>query len=1004
MADKKAIVLDDSGMVRNSATGDVVVVPGLKDSALTSTYVVFAGTDGVLSGSANLTFDGTVLYTTELSINTSGDDSILVSTYHAISSAGHNIWIGNGGTFTVGGGDLDINGSWNISIGFDTLKNLTTGHENVAVGAGTMRDATSAYVNVALGGAALRANLTGNGNVAVGANTLLVGTAPTNNVAIGQDALLWNNGTGTVAVGYFAGYFNTGSGSVFLGNFAGFYETGSNKLFIDNTTRVSEADARLKALIYGLFASTADNQDLVVNGQLGLNITPTAWVTLPAGIATAGHAPLKFASGISLATAETGAIEFTTDDLYFTITTGAARKGFIFNDGTNLTSGKIPVASTNGRLIDGPTDASSNWNTAFGWGNWSHTTLSGYGITDACPLAHKTTEDALNGLVKCNGSGTYSAVDLIPRIVLPNDFTAVVDDELQLFLRGIIEAQNPYDLPYTIICSVGSSYPRYFDYTAVSGDVGTKTITVSVLDLDNVTLATTTANLIVVNHTAQPAANKNVLCIGDSLTNGTWTAEFYRRLTQAGGTPAGLSYSNITFIGDIPVPGYITQGYTGWSGWSYTDFIGTTRTTDGQVIFPDTTCDKTKVDVGSIWSDANGSTWILSEVSTRYQLDTTQLVTNPGFETLGANPPVWANWGQYYSTGALANETTLVHSGSNAVKLTRGSAGGADPFIYQLSIPVTAGQLYELSFWTRGNGSQAGAYSLYDETNATYIDTSVSTGISGTIYTKFIRQFTAPVGCTHVRIYCLTAGPTGSIVYFDDVSLRKKISGLVPKIVLNTGTNTLPVEGTLTHVSGGTHAANIVYYKGTPLEPITPFWNSITGQLSFSDWASKTSNSPVDAIYILLGWNGLSINLPLATDHAAMIANVTTMVNQIHTDFPSAQVRLLGLQIPSVNGGFGAQAGASHGTEYYEWIRSIFGLNLAYQALPTTLGATSWLRFISISSQFDSENNMPQSSTVVNTRNAATEQRGTNAIHPATSGYYQIADAAYRDFIRTYCS
>ncbi len=31
------------------------------------------------------------------------------------------------------------------------------------------------------------------------------------------------------------------------------------------------------------------------------------------------------------------------------------------------------------------TDNSSNWNTAYGWGNWSHTTLSGYGITDAEP-------------------------------------------------------------------------------------------------------------------------------------------------------------------------------------------------------------------------------------------------------------------------------------------------------------------------------------------------------------------------------------------------------------------------------------------------------------------------------------------------------------------------------------------------------------------------------------------------------------------------------------------
>jgi hypothetical protein len=51
----------------------------------------------------------------------------------------------------------------------------------------------------------------------------------------------------------------------------------------------------------------------------------------------------------------------------------------------------------------------TNWDTAYGWGNWAHTTLAGYGITDAAPLSHKTTEDAINGLVFVNGAGAYSA-------------------------------------------------------------------------------------------------------------------------------------------------------------------------------------------------------------------------------------------------------------------------------------------------------------------------------------------------------------------------------------------------------------------------------------------------------------------------------------------------------------------------------------------------------------------------------------------------------------------
>lgn len=88
-------------------------------------------------------------------------------------------------------------------------------------------------------------------------------------------------------------------------------------------------------------------------GNIGVGtVLPTAYMHLGAGTATANTAPLKFTSGTSLTTAEAGAVEFTTDDYYATITTGAARKGIILNDGTNLTSGKIPVATTNGRLVD----------------------------------------------------------------------------------------------------------------------------------------------------------------------------------------------------------------------------------------------------------------------------------------------------------------------------------------------------------------------------------------------------------------------------------------------------------------------------------------------------------------------------------------------------------------------------------------------------------------------------------------------------------------------------
>jgi hypothetical protein len=81
-------------------------------------------------------------------------------------------------------------------------------------------------------------------------------------------------------------------------------------------------------------------------------VSPTARLNLPAGTATAGTSPLKLTSGVLTTAAEAGALEFVTDDLSFTITTGAARKHFIFDDGTVNTSGRLAQYTTNGRLTN----------------------------------------------------------------------------------------------------------------------------------------------------------------------------------------------------------------------------------------------------------------------------------------------------------------------------------------------------------------------------------------------------------------------------------------------------------------------------------------------------------------------------------------------------------------------------------------------------------------------------------------------------------------------------
>ena len=92
---------------------------------------------------------------------------------------------------------------------------------------------------------------------------------------------------------------------------------------------------------------------ILANGNVAIGLTAaTAILHLKAGTATANTAPLKFDSAIALLTTpEAGAVEFLTDKYYATITTSAARKEFTLND-IALTSGRVPFATTNGRLTD----------------------------------------------------------------------------------------------------------------------------------------------------------------------------------------------------------------------------------------------------------------------------------------------------------------------------------------------------------------------------------------------------------------------------------------------------------------------------------------------------------------------------------------------------------------------------------------------------------------------------------------------------------------------------
>jgi len=241
-----------------------------------------------------------------------------------------------------------------------------------------------------------------------------------------------------------------------------------------------------------------------------------------------------------------------------------------------------------------------NYNTALGWSAGRAFTTGNYNTSIGMGSGHTGTPGTLNGTVTIGvdstGAAAQATVDnqfvlgtsnhtvtvpgkltgpqIVPRVILPVDISAVVGDTLQVFRRGVVEAADPYALPVKLDSAVGAEYPRMFEWTPSAGDSGTsQTLTVTAQGFDQSTLGTGTTS-IVVKTAANPASMKRIVVIGDSVTNGmAWPEEAYRRLTQTGGTPAGKGFTNFEFVGDQAFPNFGTQGGFGHSGWRWDEYI-----------------------------------------------------------------------------------------------------------------------------------------------------------------------------------------------------------------------------------------------------------------------------------------------------------------------------------------------------------------------------------------------------------------------------------------------
>lgn len=155
------------------------------------------------------------------------------------------------------------------------------------------------------------------------------------------------------------------------------------------------------------------------------------------------------------------------------------------------------------------------------------------------------------------------------------------------------------------------------------------------------------------------------------------------------------------------------------------------------------------------------------------------MLVNGGFETAGGGgADVFGTWVEDTDGGNLtltrASTTPDPNSGSWYCEMYSVNATGVGN-VYQ-DVTVVSGSYYRLSLYSRIGtiyADQQGKVGIYDNSNSEWIISKEPTGLfSSTEWQQGTHFFTAPPGCTSVRIYLYQSVISDTYVHYDDVKLE----------------------------------------------------------------------------------------------------------------------------------------------------------------------------------------------------------------------------------------
>ena len=163
----------------------------------------------------------------------------------------------------------------------------------------------------------------------------------------------------------------------------------------------------------------------------------------------------------------------------------------------------------------------------------------------------------------------------------------------------------------------------------------------------------------------------------------------------------------------------------------------------------------------------------------------------------------------------MAAETGAANiwTGATSAKLTAGA--GKDTKIVQASITVVPEQDYYLRYHTKDDGADEGRHLVYDVDNAGDIVALEGSGDGSGSWGLVNVAFTAPAGCTEVRIEFHCPDNDGSIVYVDNAYFGSALyGGVFDSWIANPGAGKIELESTL--INEGSQACKIT--AGSPAD------------------------------------------------------------------------------------------------------------------------------------------------------------------------------------------